>query len=203
VVIEVIPNGVDLSQYDGDFGAALPDALIYPGSVTYSANYDAVQYLVRDIYPLIKHSRPRTVLRITGKTNGVRIDGLAAAGGVHFDGYVPDIRPRIAQSWACVVPLRVGGGTRLKILESMALGTPVVSTSKGAEGLEVTPGLDILIGDTPASFAKHVVDLLEDRHLRDRISANGQRLVREKYNWEIIGQRLEALIADTVAGRRQ
>jgi len=201
--VKVIPNGVDVSLYNGDFGTPVPDTLIYPGAVTYSANYDAVDYFLKDIYPLIRDKKPGATLRVTGKTDGVSINELTAHDHVVFTGHVSDIRPWIAQSWACVVPLRVGAGTRFKILESMALGTPVVSTSKGAEGLEVTPGMDILIGDTPATFAEHVVDLLGDRQLRERLSANGQKLVREKHDWQMIAQRLEAFLGDIVARKRR
>jgi len=201
--VEVIPNSVDLSLYNGDFGAPMADTLIYPGAVTYSANYDAVRYFLKDIYRLIADKKPGAIVRVTGRTNGVPVGELAAYGNVVFTGYVPDIRPLIAQSSLCIVPLRLGGGTRLKILESMALGTPVVSTSKGAEGLEVASGVNILVADTPARFAAHVVDVLEDRQLRERLSANAQKLVRQKYDSEMICQRFEAFIRDIVVRKRQ
>ena len=94
---------------------------------------------------------PGLTVRITGSTTGVDLSSLPRHPAAHFTGYVPDIRPVVARSWASVVPLRAGGGTRLKILESMALGTPVVSTSKGAEGLDVTDGENILIADDAAA----------------------------------------------------
>jgi ABC-type polysaccharide/polyol phosphate transport system ATPase subunit len=116
---------------------------------------------------------------------------------------IDDVRPTVAQSWACVVPLRVGGGTRLKILEAMALGTPVVSTSKGAEGLEVTPGEDILIADEPTEFADAILRLLDDPARRAKLAANGQRLVRERYGWDQIGKKLDQLLHQVVRRYRQ
>lgn len=111
-------------------------------------------------------------------------------------------RPTVAQSWACVVPLRVCGGTRSKILEAMALSTPVVSTGKGVEGLEVTPGEDILIADEPTVFADAVLRLLGDEALRAKLAANGRRLVERHYSWETCAQKLEQLLYQVVEQRR-
>ena len=104
------------------------------------------------------------------------------------------VRPVVAQSWASIVPLRLGAGTRVKVLESMALGTPVVSTTKGAEGLEVRDGENILIADSPTEFAKRVVDLLRSPELRARLATAGRRLVESKHDWEVVGQELRALV---------
>jgi glycosyltransferase involved in cell wall biosynthesis len=190
----VVPNAVDLLLYHGDFGRPAPDTLIFPGALTFDANYDAMAYFLGEIYPRVKAHRPQTVLRITGKTDGVDLSALPAGDGVIFTGYLDDIRPTVAQSWACVVPLKVGGGTRLKILEAMALRTPVVATSKGAEGLDVTPGEDILIADEPRAFADAVLRLLTDQALRAGLAANGRRLVETRYSWEMCAQELERLL---------
>ncbi len=196
--VVVAPNGVDLDRYKGDFGAPEPGTLVFPGALTYSANFDAMAFFLHQIFPLVKARQPEVILRITGKTNGVPLYGLPLNESVILTGYLDDVRPTVAQSWACVVPLRVGGGTRLKILEAMALGTPVVSTSKGAEGLEVTPGEDILIADEPATFADAVLLLLDDPALRAKLATNGQRLVREQYGWEQIGKKLDQLLHQVV-----
>jgi glycosyltransferase involved in cell wall biosynthesis len=193
-LLTVVPNGVDLPLYDGDFGQPAPDALIFPGALTFYANYGAMDYFLREIYPLIRARRPQTALRITGKTDGVDMAALPACDGVMFTGYLDDIRPAVAQSWACVVPLKVGGGTRLKILESLALGTPVVSTSKGAEGLDVTTGEDILIADQPEDFADAVLCLLGDPALRAKLAANGRRLVEDRYSWDTCARELEHVL---------
>lgn len=192
--VAVVPNGVDLDFYTGDFGAPEPNTLIHTGVLTYDANFDAVDFFLSDIFPLLEARQAGVTLRITGKTNGVAVGRLPQCEGVIFTGYLDDIRSAVAQSWACVVPLQVGGGTRLKILEAMALGTPVVSTSKGAEGLEVTHEENILIADAPADFAQAVIHLLGDENLRAKLSANGRRLVEERYSWEMCARPLEQLL---------
>jgi glycosyltransferase involved in cell wall biosynthesis len=199
--LTVVPNGVDLEANTGDFGAPEPDTLIYSGALTYSANFDAMEFFLRDIFPLIKAQRPNASLRITGRYDGVPIEQLPPGNGVELTGYLDDIRPVVAQSWGCVVPLQVGGGTRLKILEAMALGTPVVSTSKGAEGLETTHEENILIADDPEDFAQSVLRLLRDENLRARLSANGRRLVEMRYSWEICARQLEQLLHQVVEQR--
>lgn len=199
--VTIVPNGVDVSAYNGDLGTPKPDTLIHTGALTYRANHDAVRHFLGGIYPLIRRRRPAVTMRITGSTDGIEPRDLPMAPGAVYTGYLPDIRPAIAQSWAAVVPLRIGGGTRVKILEAMALGTPVVSTSKGAEGLDVCDGEHILIGDTPERFADAVVDVLEDPRLRARLAAAGRGLVAERYNWQRIGRGLCALVRGVAGGR--
>ena len=128
-----------------------------------------------------------------------RSAALSRDPAVTFTGRVDDVRTLIGGSAVSVVPLRKGGGTRLKILESMALGTPVVSTSKGAEGLLVTPERDILIADTPDEFCGHVIRLLDDRTLRSRLAANGRGLVSDRYTWDRIGAQFDDLLAEACA----
>jgi glycosyltransferase involved in cell wall biosynthesis len=161
--------------------------LIFTGALTYNANYDALAYFLAEIFPLIRRQAPDTRLRVTGSTQGVDLDSLPLDGQVELTGYLADIRPAVAGSWACVVPLRLGGGTRLKILEAMSLGAPVISTAKGAEGLEVENGVHLLIAETPAEFAGHVVRLLRSPSLRQELAGNAARLVAEKYEWSGIG----------------
>jgi glycosyltransferase involved in cell wall biosynthesis len=122
---------------------------------------------------------------------------------VRFTGYLEDIRPEIRRSAVCVIPLRRGTGTRLKILEAMALGTPVVSTSKGAEGLDVRHGEHLLIADQPADFARCVQALLQDSGLAERLAIKARALVDEKYSWSTIGARFVALVENTVTRSRQ
>jgi glycosyltransferase involved in cell wall biosynthesis len=197
--VQVIPNGVDPTLYDDDFGPLEPDTLVFPGAMTYRANFAAMAFFLREVFPLILRQRPGAKLYITGKTDGVPVHRLPLREGVVLTGYLQDVRPRIARSQVCVVPMTMGGGTRLKILEAMALGTPVVSTSKGAEGLDVRSGEEILIADDPETFAAQVVRLLEDPALRERLAQNGRRLVRERYDWREIGRRFEAFLEQVVA----
>jgi glycosyltransferase involved in cell wall biosynthesis len=198
--VAVVPNGVDVACDAMDFGPPEADTLVYSGALTYGVNFDAVDFFLREVFPLIQAKRPAVRLSVTGKLAGVSIDRLPANDGLVLTGYLDDVRPTVAQSWACVVPLRVGGGTRLKILEALALGTPVVSTSLGAEGLEVTPGVDILIADEPTEFADATLRLLEDPALRAQLAANGRRLVRRRYDWDQIGEQLDRFLHQVAQG---
>jgi len=192
--VRVLPNAIDLAAYSGGYGPPEPNSLIYAGSVTYRANYDAVQHFLTNIYPRISRGLAAPVVRITGRHEGVDLSGLPRLPGVQFTGRVDDVRPLVARSWGAVVPLRVGGGSRLKILESMALGTPVISTAKGAEGLEVRAGEDILLADDPAEFAERTDQLLQSITLRQRLAEGGRQLVESKYNWDAVGRDLRSLV---------
>jgi polysaccharide biosynthesis protein PslH len=195
--VKVVPNGVARSDLARPCELRLP-RLVYPGAMTYSANHDAVRWFVTGCWPLIRRARPELSFVVTGSTTGVDIRDLAACDGVSFTGHVPDVKGVVARSAACVVPLRLGGGTRLKILEAMALGTPVVSTTKGAEGLAVTPEEDILIGDRPETFASQVIRLLDDPLLAERMARNGRDLVDGSYTWDKIGEDLETVLQEAV-----
>jgi glycosyltransferase involved in cell wall biosynthesis len=197
--IAVIPNGVDIAHHTGAFGAPEAGALIYSGALTYGANFDAMEFFLREVFPRIRADWPTAQLAITGKLNGVPVERLPACEGVTFTGYLNDIRPAVARSWVSVVPVREGGGTRLKILEALALGTPVVATRKGAEGLDLTPGRDLLIADDPAEFAAAVVRVLRDPGLRAALSENGRRAVAAKYDWPVIARRFSEFVETTAA----
>jgi glycosyltransferase involved in cell wall biosynthesis len=186
--VEVIPNGAARSQTETAQVTAKPDTLIYAGSLTYSANFDAVHYFIHQILPLIQKKRPNVTLTVTGSLKGVDISSLSGAKGVIFAGYIDHIADAIMGSWASVVPLRVGGGTRLKILESLSLGTPVISTTKGMEGLDLNPEEEILIGNEPQSFANQVLRVLEDENLRNKLGQAGKQTVESKYDWQKIGE---------------
>jgi glycosyltransferase involved in cell wall biosynthesis len=197
--VQVVPNGVDVNHYAGDYGAPQPDTLVYSGALTYDANFDAVDFFARDVLPIVQTQHPNVQLRVTGKADSTLIKRLPSNKGLTFTGYVADIRPTIAQSWASVVPLRIGGGTRLKILESLALGTPVIATSKGAEGLNLVAGRELLIADTPHDFAATVLRVLNDAELRATLSRNGREAVKP-YDWQTIGQGFCELV-EKVAGQ--
>ncbi len=200
--IETVPNGVDCQHNQPGLAHPEPDTLVFNGSLTYSANYDAARYFLRDIFPLIRQQRPHVQMTITGSLTGVNTTGLALDDSVNLTGFVEDVRFPVAQAAVCVVPLRDGGGTRLKILEAMALGTPVVATSKGAEGLDVTDGEHLLLADTPEAFARCTVELLGNPALRRDLAANARRLVEKRYDWKAIGQRFADLVEATVRQRR-
>jgi glycosyltransferase involved in cell wall biosynthesis len=183
-----VPNGVDTTHNRLHLAAPEPNTLVYNGALTFQANYDAMDHFLREVLPLVLAQAPNTRLTITGRTDHVPLDHLPLNGHVTLSGYLDDVRPTVARSWMCVVPLRTGGGTRLKILEAMALGTPVVSTAKGAEGLEVVNGEHALIADTPGDFAAQIVRLMKEPTLREKLACNARRLVEEKYDWAEIGQ---------------
>jgi len=199
--VQVIPNGVDCEHNRPGLAQPRPNSLVFNGALTYSANYDAMRYFLAEIYPLIQQQLPDVSLTITGSTSGVDLAGLLLDGSVHLSGYVDDVRPLVAGAWVCVVPLRQGGGTRLKILEAMALGTPVISTTKGAEGLAATPERDLLLANEPAEFAAQVVRLARDPGLRARLAYNARRLVEERYDWAAIGARFVDLVEAVVRER--
>lgn len=193
----VVPNGADLSAPDTAI-APVADTLIYAGALTFDANFDAVDYFLRSIFPRIQTNHPDVVLTVTGSTQGVDLARLPAMRGLRLTGFVDDVRACVAASWASVVPLRVGGGTRLKILESLALGVPVVATSKGAEGLDLAPGEGILVADEPDAFARRTGDLLGDGELRQQIGARGRQAV-QRYDWRKIGAQMNELVAQVCA----
>jgi glycosyltransferase involved in cell wall biosynthesis len=196
--IEVIPHSLDLTYYAGSFGSPKPKSLIFTGSFTYHANLDAARYFIQEIYPHIRTGLPDVTVQIAGSTDGADLSEWPVDESITFTGFLGDVRPSVAQSWLSVVPLRVGAGTRLKIIESMALGTPVVSTSKGAEGLEVTHGENILIADDPEQFAQAVVKVVQNPKLHEKLSKAGLRLVTDKYDSEVIGRDFDALLDGVV-----
>jgi glycosyltransferase involved in cell wall biosynthesis len=202
VLLALIPNGADMSEDIGKWGAPQPDTLIYPGSLTYSANLDALQYLLRDIFPQIRHRRPGVRLRITGRAGPEHLAALPSLEGVDVLGLVPDVRAEVARAWCEVVPLRLGSGTRLKVLEALALGTPVVSTPKGVEGLALEHEHHVLVADNPESFAAATVRLLEHPELRVRLASEGRRRVAEMYDWRVIGERVNNLVIEVAERRR-
>jgi glycosyltransferase involved in cell wall biosynthesis len=195
--VEVIPNCVDLVSYADVRETPIPDTLIYTGSFRYLANHDAMQWFISEILPRVRAVRPGVELRITGDAGGRSVPPGA---GVRHCGHVDDIRPLVAQSWISLAPIRVGGGTRMKILEAMALGTPVVATRKGAEGLGVTPGEHLLVADDAAAFADHLLRLLGDPALRRRLAAAGRALVADRYDWRRVGPDFEALVERVASG---
>lgn len=199
--VELIPNGIDLREYPWGDIIADRDTVIFPGSITFPANHDAVGYFLTEIWPKVITQRPDARIKITGRLDGIDSDRLANLQGVELTGHVEDIKGVIRDSSVCVVPIRTGGGTRFKILEAMALGTPVVSTTKGAEGLEVTHGENILIADNAAKFADFTREVMENPSLRSKLRVNARRLVQAKYDWAPIGANFDVLLQATVSRR--
>jgi glycosyltransferase involved in cell wall biosynthesis len=151
-------------------------------------------YFCREILPLIRAEEPGVRLTIVGRAPTPAVRRLADEAGVHVTGRVDDVRPYLGEATAYVVPLRIGGGTRLKIFEAMAMGKAVVSTTVGAEGLPVTSGEHLLVADEPQTFARAVVGLLRDPDRRHRLESAARALVLERYDWSAVAGELEAAL---------
>jgi polysaccharide biosynthesis protein PslH len=186
--VEVSPNGVDTRLYQPLPEAQSSSTLLFAGNMSYGPNIDAVSHFCREVLPLVRSQVPDVELWIVGTDPTPQVQGLEG-NGVHVTGRVAEMAPYYAKCTACVVPLRAGSGTRLKILEAMALGRPVVSTTIGAEGLEVRDGEHLLIGDSPQRFAEQTVEMLRNQSLRRRITENARQLAVTTYDWDIIAER--------------
>lgn len=196
--VDVIPNCINLADYGAGSMNARANSLIFCGSFHYYANHEAMVWFVEQVFPLILARVPETRLTITGDHAK---KPLPACENVDLVGYVDDIQSLVASSTVSIAPLLVGGGTRLKVLEAMALRTPVVATSKGAEGLAAQDGESILIADTPSAFADAVIRLICQPALRERVAANAHALVSETYDWPVVAPRFLGLV-DRVAAAR-
>ena len=167
----------------------LANSLVFTGSMDWLPNEDAILYFVDAILPLIKQQCPEVSLEVVGRSPSRKLQALAEAEkSIRLTGWVEDIRPFVARSSVCIVPLRIGGGTRLKIFEAMAMNKAVVSTSVGAEGLPVRPGENILLADAPQDFADSVVSLLRDPNQRRRLGTAARALVQESYGWPRVAE---------------
>lgn len=178
--ISIIPNCIDVAACAAVQAVRQENRLIFSGSLTYDANYEAMTWFLERVFPLIKEQIPHVDLLITGD-HGHR--PLPNARDVTLTGFVDDVKPLVAGASVSLAPILTGGGTRLKILEAMALGTPVVATEKGAEGLDVRHGEHLLVAGDAREFARAVVHLLQNPQERQRLAEDAFCLVREHYNW--------------------
>jgi glycosyltransferase involved in cell wall biosynthesis len=200
--IGVVPNGVDTLHFSRaamasaragplSFGGA---TLVFSGTLDFRPNVDAVTWFVREVLPRLRQRRPDARLLVVGKRPALALRQLADEGALLLTGEVPDARPYIAGAAVYIVPMRIGGGVRLKLLEALSLEAPVVSTAMGAEGVAgLRDGEQCLLADDAAGFAEVVLRLLDDPALGRRLGAAGRTLVRERYDWPVILPRLEAL----------
>ncbi|MCC7176503.1 MAG: glycosyltransferase [Bryobacterales bacterium] len=189
--VHVIPNTIDLSLFPAPAKERVQDSLIFSGPMSYRPNYDAVLWFLREVYPAVKSEIPGARLTVTGDPGSFP---RPADPDVVFTGWVDDVRPLVGRSAVSIVPIRQGGGTRLKILEAMALGTPVVTTSKGAEGLDGSDGIHLRIADDPRAFARCVAALLRDAQERERLAENAYSLVRAQYDSRVVVPRFLRLV---------
>ena len=200
--IFVIENGVDRSYYAGE-QSATKSRIVFVGSMDYHANIDGAISFARDVWPTVKEKKPELVFTIVGRDPSPDVRELSSIDGLEVTGSVADVRPYYAEAVAAVVPLNVGGGSRLKILEAMAAGVPVVSTRLGAEGLDVRDGENILMTDGPGQMAKAVIRIVDDHELQTRLIDGGHDIVSKRYDWSTLGAKLidqyQALASETLA----
>ena len=194
--IQVVPNGVDIESYREVQETRNPNMMIFTGAFSYHPNYEAMEWFVGNVLPLIQEKIPTAQLTITGDHMNLP---LPEADNINRTGFVDDIRPLIAQSICSVVPILSGGGTRLKILEAIALGSPVITTTKGGEGLDLREGKDILIADHPQEFANAVITVMTNARTRQNLSTNAFQQVQEKYDWTRILPQFLALTDKIIA----
>jgi sugar transferase (PEP-CTERM/EpsH1 system associated) len=188
------PTGVDVDYYQPPPSADPEADLVFTGSMDWLPNVDGVRHFVNEVLPLLRQHKPDCSLAIVGRDPDPAVAALSDVPGVRVTGRVPDIRPYLWGSKVAVVPLRIGGGTRLKIYEAMAAGIPVVSTSIGAEGLFCRDSENIQIADTPAEMAERCRLLLEDERVRNQQREAALALVRERFTWEVVAGQFEEIL---------
>lgn len=202
--IFVVENGVDVAQFGDDEYPENEDSrtrIVFVASMDYHANIDAAVWFAREVWPRVRERLPKMVFTIVGRDPTAAIRELASIPGIEVTGTVEDVRPFYREAFAAVAPLRVGGGSRLKILEAMAAGVPVVATTLGAEGLNAQHGENILLADSPEAMSDAIVSLAENSERRTKLIVSGRDLVRGRYDWSQLGAKLfenyQALLSES------
>ncbi len=196
----VVPNGVDVDFYRSpappltERPGPEPDDLVLTGKMDFRPNVDAALWFAHEVLPLIRREAPKVRFWIVGQKPHARLAPLSAEPGVEVTGWVEDVRPYIAAAAAYVVPLRIGGGTRLKVLEAMAMGKAIVSTTLGCEGFEVVDGQELLIADDPSEFAAAVLRVVRQPELREHLGRAALRFASSRYDWRTIVPKLERIL---------
>lgn len=199
----VIENGVDTAYFTPLQMRVMPNSMVFTASMDAFSNQDGVKYFVKLIFPKIKQALPSASFTAVGRNPSKDIFKLAwSHPEVKITGTVDDVRPFIAESSLYVVPLRVGGGSRLKILEAMAMGKAVISTTMGVEGLEATSNKNVIIADKPEDFAQKAIELLGNQKLCQSLGSEGRKLVEEKYDWDKIAGKLGEVWEKAVKQKR-
>lgn len=186
----LIENGVDLDYFYADNQDEIVNQLVFVGSMNWRPNQDGVVYFIESILPLIREKKPDIIVKIVGHSPPESIIKLGKENRVDVTGSVDDVRPYVRNSSVEIVPLLIGGGSRLKILEAFSMRKAVVSTTKGAEGLLIEDGKNILIGDSQQEFADQTIRLLNDIELRKKLGDNGRELVEKYYNWDGLSDKM-------------
>jgi len=181
--ITYVPTGVDLDYFMPLNMSEDDNELVFFGSMDWRPNEDAIMHFLDTTFPLVRNVIPKANLTVVGRNPSVALMARAERGKVKITGTVEDIREYVAGASVCIVPLRIGSGTRLKIMEALAMGKAVVSTTIGAEGLALTANHHIALADEPQEFANEVIRLMRDRERRKSLGDEGRRLVAERYSW--------------------
>ncbi len=190
--ITIVPNGVDLTAYSQFEGLPIAHDLVFTGKMDFRPNIDAVLWFGQHVLPLIQAQRPGITFAIVGQRPHPKLDVLRSIPKITITGFVDDIRPYIAGATVYVAPLRVGGGTRLKILEAMTMARPIVSTSVGAEGFPVTHGQELYFADDPQTYAQTVLNLLDNPMRRAKVGQAGKAFAQAHYGWDALIPDMEA-----------
>ena len=188
-----VPNAVDADYFTPGSDPVVPDSLVFTGLLSYRPNFDAALHLVDSIFPIVRRQRPSASLTIVGDGDPQHFQALRRE-GVTVTGRVPDLRPYVRSAAVCVAPIRMGGGTRLKVLEALSMGKAIVSTPLGSEGIEARHSEHLVIADArPAVFARAVVNVLAAPAAASYLGRQGRHLVERRYTWEQAACRLEEL----------
>jgi sugar transferase (PEP-CTERM/EpsH1 system associated) len=201
--VTVVPNGIDTQAYrPATAGADRPEnTLVFTGTMDFRPNVDAVVWFAGEVLPLIRAQVPDVRFLVVGQRPHRRLDGLRRNPAITLTGWVEDVRPYFADATVYVAPLRMGGGTRLKLLEAMAMQKPIVATSLGAEGYPVRNGRELILADTPAAFAGAVTSLLDGEERRAELGRTARAFVEAHYDWRAIVPHVEAVYGAQAPGK--
>ncbi len=200
--LAVVPNGVATDELRPAPAAEGPPTVLFTGTLNHPPNSEGIRWFADAIWPRVVAAGPEARLLVVGRDPPPAVTELGGRDGIEVVGPVPEIAPYFARASAVVVPLRSGGGTRLKVTEAMAAGRAVVSTSVGCEGLEVEDGRHLLVRDSPSSFADAVLAMLGDAQARERLARAGRDLVEQRYDWRVLGDALAEVLDEIASGRR-
>ncbi len=195
----VVPNGVDTAAFVPEAETDGPPTVLFTGTMNYRPNHEGGVWLARDVWPRVRAQRPDARLRIAGRHPPEDLRAFGGRDGIEVAGEVPDMRPLFAGAHVVAVPIHDGGGSRLKVLEAAATGRAMVSTTVGAEGTDLRDGEHLVMADGPDAFAAALIALLDDRERRARLAAAARSLVEARYDWQAVGERLEAALVKAAA----
>jgi glycosyltransferase involved in cell wall biosynthesis len=198
----VVPNAVDTEFFSPSAKAREHGTILFYGTLSYYPNLDGLLFFLRQVMPIVRRSHPEARLKVVGADPPEAVRRYEAR-DVTFTGFVEDLRPHVESASVVIAPLRIGGGTRLKVLEAMAMAAPVVSTSLGAEGIAVTSGREVLLADTAETFAAEVIRVLRDDGLAAELGGAGRRLIERSYDWRASARALEALHRRAIPAHRR